>query len=561
MKLKKSGARVIMGFIFGEWESFIKKAAEFGLVGDDFVWFVPASVTLVPFSEPSEESRGILGVVDHFPSSSFYSDCFLNAWRSADPLKYAFTGPGTTPITLTYRAFDTVVISAMAADIIDKMGLLEDNIVPAQLWADTIRNITFDGLSGIVKFRENGDRIGTHDIINYTPEAGWNPVGIWSAETGYEVTEDVIWHDNTTNIPDLDIRDPFKYWSCHNKKEGYDPTGKRVTLDTPDGSDIDDIDIDYHCDHFIDCKNLSDESYDCAENFTVLFIVFGVIIGILVFVAILLVLFVCIFGIILKYRRLRVASPVFLLLLLFSMIVGYISIFTMFGKPHPVSCAFQPWLLGLSSISMIVALSVKNFRIWRIFKFPMKKVSISNFELIILWAIVMLPAIFIIVLWTIISTPTAKMQESNGDDHYICTTGGFTGEPGGLVFFFILVAYGAFVLLVGAIISYLVRNVPSQFNESRLMTISIYNIGFLSVVIIPVYLVVIEFDPFVAWILRALAILYAFTATMILQFLPKLFGIFITDKGRNVRKFKSGAKLSTSTLSNTERASSELTSD
>ena len=357
-EIKKSGARVIMGFIFGEWESFIKKAAEFGLVGDDFVWFVPASVTLVPFSEPSEESRGILGVVDHFPSSSFYSDCFLNAWRSADPLKYAFTGPGTTPITLTYRAFDTVVISAMAADIIDKMGLLEDNIVPAQLWADTIRNITFDGLSGIVKFRENGDRIGTHDIINYTPEAGWNPVGIWSAETGYEVTEDVIWHDNTTNIPDLDIRDPFKYWSCHNKKEGYDPTGKRVTLDTPDGSDIDDIDIDYHCDHFIDCKNLSDESYDCAENFTVLFIVFGVIIGILVFVAILLVLFVCIFGIILKYRRLRVASPVFLLLLLFSMIVGYISIFTMFGKPHPVSCAFQPWLLGLSSISMIVALSV-----------------------------------------------------------------------------------------------------------------------------------------------------------------------------------------------------------
>jgi len=43
---------------------------------------------------------------------------------------------------------------------------------------------------------------------------------------------------------------------------------------------------------------------------------------------------------------LRVASPVFLLLLLVSVIVGYCSIFAWFGKPHPVACAFQPGYLG-----------------------------------------------------------------------------------------------------------------------------------------------------------------------------------------------------------------------
>merc|ERR1711862_56883 len=128
---------------------------------------------------------------------------------------------------------------------------------------------------------------------------------------------------------------------------------------------------------------------------------------------------------------------------------------------------------------------------------------------------------------------TAKMEERDGEDHYVCTTGGFTGEPGGLVFFFIFVGYSAIVLVFGAIISILSRKAPSQFNETKLMTISIYNLGFLAVVIIPVFLVVQPFNPFIAWILRTCAVLYAFTATMVLQFFPRVFGIFCLDKLQN----------------------------
>merc|ERR1711862_813839 len=146
---------------------------------------------------------------------------------------------------------------------------------------------------------------------------------------------------------------------------------------------------------------------------------------------------------------------------------------------------------------------------------------------------------FIVTLWLIISTPTAKMRNIDGVDHYVCSTGGFTGEPGGYIFFGLLVGYGALVLLCGVFLSIATRNVPSLFNESKLLAISMYNLGFLSVVIIPVFLVVQPYNPFIAWILRTVAILYAFTATMVLQFLPQLVGIFIIDKGRNVKKFKS----------------------
>merc|ERR1712137_1190607 len=153
------------------------------------------------------------------------------------------------------------------------------------------------------------------------------------------------------------------------------------------------------------------------------------------------------FGIILKYRRLRVASPPFLTLLLATLIVGFSSVFAWFGKPHPVACAFQPWLLGLPTISMIAALCAKNIRIWRIFKSELKKQTIGDLELLGIWLLAMIPAIIIVVLWTIISTPTADVRVRNGEAHYVCTTGGFTGEPGGYIFFGILVGYGALVLI------------------------------------------------------------------------------------------------------------------
>jgi len=246
-------------------------------------------------------------------------------------------------------------------------------------------------------------------------------------------------------------------------------------------------------------------------------------------------------------------------LVLFSIIIGYISVFAWFGKPHPVSCAFQPWLLGLPALSMIIALSVKIFRIWRIFNDKMSKNIISDWKLIILWFLLMLPAILIVLLWTIISTPTAKMTEvHDGKEHYICRSDGFTGQIGGYVFFGLLVGYGCLILFIGVILSILTRKVPSLFNESKLLAISIYNIGFLSIIGIPVIAILQEENPFAAWILRTCAILYAFTATMILQFAAPLIGIIVFDKGKNVTSFnQSGLKNTSSSSSSVSKTITE----
>ena len=532
-EIKRSGARLIFGLIYGHWEEFITKANEFGLVGENYVWFVPPTIVTLLYDNPSPLTNGVVAANTYIPEDAPLVDVFVNYWQSVDPSIYPNAGPGTTPSTLTYVAVDTILTAAIAFDSLEKQGIYDENI-PPEIMTAAIRNVTFEGISGNISFYSNGDRKGEYGIQYYSvANNNWTTSAKWSPTEGYEVIRDIYWYSNTTEIPDLDIRPPFDYWSCHDQKKKTDPTGKTVILQTPDGSDIDDIDEDYHCDTFIDCENISDEDVNCDTPYFVIFIVFGIITGICILICILLIIFVFVFGNILNYRRLRKISPNFLILLLFTAVFGFSSIFTWFGKPHPVSCFLQPWLLGLPAISMITVLTVKNFRIWRIFQFPLKRVHISDIELFGLWLLIMIPGVIIIILWSAIATPTAAMEQ----DHYICTSRGITGSVGTIIFFSIFVAYSMIILLFGAFISIISRKIPSQFSETKLLTISIYHLAFLAIVIIPVNIVLYISNPYLDWIIRALAILYTFGATVFIQFAPVIFGIFVIDKGQNVKKF------------------------
>uniref|UniRef100_A0A7S4IP23 G-protein coupled receptors family 3 profile domain-containing protein n=1 Tax=Vannella robusta TaxID=1487602 RepID=A0A7S4IP23_9EUKA len=525
-EIKKSGARVIVTSIVLDLNYVMDQAEEFGLIGENFVWCSSSSSTLSLL--PSTTLQGLLVSDMYLDSEAPNRECYLGG-IAADPTTAA---PFPLSPLLYFDNMDTVVTAAFAIDTLDKMEMLDQRI-PAQLWADVIRNVSFSGGSGDVSFFSNGDRVADIEVSYFDFQQGLVP---FSQFTDGELIQlsDVVWYSNSTELPDLDIRPPFHYWSCKDGEERFDPSGKTISISSPNGSSAVYIESGYHCDAFIDCDNMSDERYDCKTNYVIIFIVFGILTVLLMLAAVCIFVLVLLFGFILKYPRVRACSPSFLIILLVSIFIGYSSIFAFFGKPHPISCAFQPWLLGLPCVSMIAALSVKNYRVYKIFSSPLKKVRVSDLQLLCWWIAIVLPALVIIVLWTIISTPTADFVDRDERDHYVCVTGGFTGSPGGYVFFFIFVGYTSAVLLFGAVVSVISRNINPLFNESKLLTISIYNLGFLAAVIIPVYLVVLPFNPFIAWILRTCAVLYAFTTTMVVQFLPILWGISIQDRFRRV---------------------------
>ena len=554
-EVQNSGARIILFLGFEtHFRPLIEQAEEFELIGDKYVWIVAEGVVAtsvyidtstgnVDF-ETARRMQGEIGTVGDQAQSGPPWDRFVAHWQSIDPSIVPNAGPGTLPDVFSTWFYDLGYLIGLSVNEAQKRGYLDENqsgYPTASQWNEIILESDFFGASGNVSFTDIGNRTPVLAIRNFiSEELNWQKIGTWDPDNNFipESDVDVIWFDNTTNIPDLDVREPYYYWSCHDGKKKLDPNGKSVTLHTPDSSDVDEIDLDYECDTFIDCKNLSDENNDCSSNYTLIFIIFGILTGILIFILFIFLIFTIVFGFIFERIRVRACSPTFLLIIITSGFFGYVSVFAWFGKAHPVACAFQPWLLGLGAVGMISALCAKTFRVWRIFALPFKKMEIRDWELLIFWFIMIIPAFIILLIWTIVSTPTADIKEIQNDDHYVCTTGGFTGEPGGIVFFFIIVSYEAFLLLFAIFLTIVTRNVPSMFNESKLLAISIYNLCFLSVVVIPVYFVVISINPFAAWIIRTCAILYAFTATLWLQFIPRMIGVIIIDRCKKVRLTK-----------------------
>jgi hypothetical protein len=64
--------------------------------------------------------------------------------------------------------------------------------------------IKFTGLTGRVRFDENGDREGVYDIVNLKQNGSifrFTGVGTWSKDTQSNFTDQVIWYDGTTNKP------------------------------------------------------------------------------------------------------------------------------------------------------------------------------------------------------------------------------------------------------------------------------------------------------------------------------------------------------------------------
>ena len=439
-QIKDSGSRVILGIMEpNQFVTVINSSMDVGLIGEGYVWLCYsgcASPYTFYLPELKNSMVGLIGI----NQSGFKGETFQNFANQVAEINNLGLNRISTSLEVQYHYDGVFLLATAIQKMIEEEGFTEDGkLIDKYRFNEILRNTTVLGVTGEVRLTPEGVRYPIYDIVNLQSanDTEFTILGTWNLTDGLVLTDDFVFFDQTTNIPDIDIRNPFKYWSCENKKKEVDWTGKTVKLESPNGNHPNaNIDPSYYCDNFIDCENISDESSDnCSSNYINLFIIFGSINGVLIALAILFAIFTIIFGFIFRKKRVISASPLFLLIIAISCIIGYSSIFTWYGKPNKVGCGFQPWLLGFSVMSMISALCAKTFRIWRIFKSPFNRNVITDCELLILWLIVMAPSIVILVLWTVISTPTAQMEMIDGNEHFVCDTGGFTGPPGGYIFF------------------------------------------------------------------------------------------------------------------------------
>src|SRR3990167_11070432 len=356
-ELKNSGSRVFLAFcLASDAQNIFARASEYGIVGKYYVWLCSDGCSQSSLFVDSESNvnqtirnnvQGLIGLTPKGGSGDLFNS-FLDDWETRDPALYPGAGDRTINLFAPH-AYDCVYTYARVLH-----ALFTDPNVSSVNYTqivDGIRSISFVGLTGEIEFESNGDRIAEYDVTNIRDDDNsftiillWIPISLITntTEFGFDFEEDIQWYDKTTNVPDLDIREPFHYWNCHKKEKLYDPTGKAIKLEKPDGDDPVNIDEDYICDQYIDCDNMSDEGFDCSLSYVISFIIIGIINGALMLVVPFFMLFAIAFGIIWKKRRIRILSPVFLLGMCVAAIGGYASVYSWFGKPDTVACNFQP---------------------------------------------------------------------------------------------------------------------------------------------------------------------------------------------------------------------------
>lgn len=573
-ELKKSGARVFIAFWTAQdFNQIIPVGIKEKIFGDQYVWLCYEGCSdggiYTNFTDPSfppipELNRAVTGMLGLSIPQGITPE--YKALKKA----YSEFNPASPNID-KYSAlvYDSVYAAAIALDMLINQGL---ELTPNNINA-VLKNVTFSGMTGPIAFNPNGNRktfynvlnckllsdIDCFDCLGINSNNGFVRVGYWDVDTGLNFNGDVpiTFYDRTDVIPDLDVRPPFNYWSCPDGKEKTDQTGKTIKIETPDGNDVTNIQEYYYCDGYIDCGNMSDESVDCDTNYTILFIVMGILTSLIVLSILFCVMpFVVLFGVAFPRKVIRLARPLYLLLLCISAILGCISTFAWYGKPNGIACNFQVWLFGLSAGSLVSALYSKMWRIWRMSLTTISYKPISDLEMGVMWVITMIPIVFLLGLWTLISTPTAEMLDGDDHKHYQCTTGGFTGTPGGIVFFFIIVAYLIILILTSFVLAYRSRKSSSKYKERKILNIALFNILFTGVVVIIVFFIVDPIEPFAAWIIRTVGMVYSFFSTIMIVFIPVFTVVVVVDRFKDKKSKKeddignnSAATLSSSSMS------------
>ena len=443
--LKESRAKVFLAFVVdADMATVLRNATAIGLVGPSYVWLCPdgcAQPSLFLNAGQTDlavrsAAKGLLGSSPIGGRGELFK-LFLDDWEKRDPTKFFGSGDRTISIFGSY-AYDTVYTFARVYDQMLREG---QDITNGTAVFAKIRETNFIGQTGTIRFDTNWDRLNdSYNIVNLQNNDSFlTTVGNWTVLEGISFNSvPVQFFDGTTEEPDLE--DPFDYWDCRKGEKGR-ATNRTIKLSQPKGNDPHYIKFGYRCDQFIDCDNMSDEGLSCSPSFVATFISFGIITGMLVLTVPVFLLSVIAFGYIWKKRRIRLLSPLFLIGMCVASLLGYLSTFAWYGQPNEVACNFQPWLLGLSVNLMISFLFAKTFRIWRLFKSPFSRKTIRDPQLLVLVIILMIPSVVLLALWTGISTPTTVFDDRDGRRHLVCDTGGVTGPPGGIVFFFVFVGY------------------------------------------------------------------------------------------------------------------------
>ncbi|TMW68035.1 hypothetical protein Poli38472_007707 [Pythium oligandrum] len=212
--------------------------------------------------------------------------------------------------------------------------------------------------------------------------------------------------------------------------------------------------------------------------------------------------------------------------LLILMIIGgvmiCIAVVLYAGEPTRFLCAARPFFISTGFTTIFGALFVKSLRVYRVFmRSSLKRMTVTTLMMLKVYSFFIGIDILILATWLIADFPeptvlTEKAQDFRGSvDRTECKSSSF-------LFTAVLIFWKAIVLLMGFYLSFLVRNVSADFQESIWIFASSVVVLVARLVIVPLAYVVKLPGP-VFYVFLACTLMLSTGGVMGMMLLPKIF--------------------------------------
>ncbi|KAJ3275046.1 hypothetical protein HDV01_001552 [Terramyces sp. JEL0728] len=153
--------------------------------------------------------------------------------------------------------------------------------------------------------------------------------------------------------------------------------------------------------------------------------------------------------------------------------LSWFDLLTMVGKPTKFTCVLNSIIIPITFTAYYGLMFIKTYRIYTIFMKPLSRFKLNLYMVIGFGLLFTLPAAILILVWNIVNYPKPTAATIvKGSYAWTCSSSSASFQ-GTMVY--LLVTYSAIVLLCNLYLAFKARSIPSKYNETNMITYSIYN--------------------------------------------------------------------------------------
>lgn len=268
-------------------------------------------------------------------------------------------------------------------------------------------------------------------------------------------------------------------------------------------------------------------------------------------------------------KVIKKSSPVFCQLILFGIIMVNASLIIWTIPQTQFTCILKIWILCVGFALIMGNLLAKTYRIFKIFtNVKVSTSAITDLDLLKFSGAVIFLEVILLIIYTFGSgtLPDAVVVNSTTNSLYSYISCQIEDNEGfQTAMTIIIIAFNEILVILGAIIAYLTRNVDSAFNESAYIGATMYCYIFLSVIFLALYYTNGDSAGSASrrYVERSFAILAAMAFTFAMLFGPKFLTIakiYFVEEGSSSWSKKKKKKRMAGTSSGLAPSASDMIS-